>query len=108
MDLMTRLRPLTEKLTARQQAILAYIRVHQPVSNAQVAKQFGISGNTAGVHLMALSHAGVAWAASSGRFARWKTDKPFAEPKNPPRVAPVSIEQVSSIWHYAARCARAT
>ena len=104
---MTRLRPLTEKLTARQQAILAYIRTHQPVSNAQVAKQFGISGNTAGVHLMALSHAGVAWATSSGRFARWKTDKPFAEPKTPPRVAPVSIEQVSSIWHYAARCARA-
>jgi hypothetical protein len=49
----------------------------------------------------------VAWATSSGRFARWKTDKPFAEPKTPPRVAPVSIEQVSSIWHYAARCARA-
>ncbi len=107
MDLMTRLRPLTDKLTARQQAILAYIRVHHPVSNAQVAKQFGISGNTAGVHLMALRHAGVAWATSSGRFARWKTDKPFTEPKTPPRVAPVSIEQVSSIWHYAARCARA-
>jgi hypothetical protein len=98
---------MTDKLTARQQAILAYIRTYQPVSNAQVAKQFGISGNTAGVHLMALSHAGVAWATNSGRFARWKTDKPFAEPKTPPRVAPVSIEQVASIWHYAERCARA-
>ncbi len=106
MDLMTRLRQLTEKLTARQQAILEFIRVHQPVSNAQVAKHFGISGSTAGVHLMALSYAGVAWATSSGRWARWKTDKPFAEPKTPPRVAPVSIEQVSSIWHYAERCAR--
>ncbi len=103
---MTRLRQLTEKLTARQQAILEFIRVHQPVSNAQVAEHFGISGSTAGVHLMALSHAGVAWATSSGRWARWKTDKPFAEPKTPPRVAPVSIEQVSSIWHYAERCAR--
>jgi DNA-binding CsgD family transcriptional regulator len=106
-DLMTRLRQLTEKLTARQQAILEFIRVHQPVSNAQVAKHFGISGSTAGVHLMALSYAGVAWATSSGRWARWKTDKPFAEPKTPPRVAPVSIEQVASIWHYAERCARA-
>ncbi len=106
MDLTTRSRQLTEKLTARQEAILEFIRVHQPVSAAQVAERFECAPNTAGVHLMALRHAGVAWPNNRGRTARWHAGKPFTEPKTPPAVAPPSIEQVASIWHYAQRCAR--
>ena len=97
---------MTEKLTARQEAILEFIRTHQPVSAAQVAERFECAPNTASVHLMALRQAGVAWATGIGRYARWHAAKPFAEPKTPPPVPPPSIEQVSSIWHYAQRCAR--
>jgi len=98
---------MTDKLTARQQAILAYIRTYQPVSSAQIAKHFGCSHSTAGVHLNVLRQAGRAWSSAYGPQSRWNADLPFAEPKNLPGVAPVSIEQVSSIWHYAERCARA-
>lgn len=106
MDQMTRSHPSAEKLTARQEAILEFIRVHQPVSAAQVAERFECAPSTAGVHLMALRHAGVAWPTKRGHTARWHAGKPFTEPKTPPPVAPPAIEQVSSIWHYALRCAR--
>lgn len=98
---------MTEKLTARQQAILAYIRVHQPCTNAELAKQFDCAKSTITVHLMYIRRAGKVWCTDSKSKPRWRADPPFAEPKTPPRVAPPSIEQVSSIWHYAARCARA-
>lgn len=103
--MMRRSHQLTAKLTARQKAILEFVRRHQPVSAAQVAKEFDCAPATASVHLLALRHAGVAWPTKRGQTARWGTDKPFSDPKNPPAVAPPSIEQVSSIWHYARRCA---
>jgi DeoR/GlpR family transcriptional regulator of sugar metabolism len=98
---------MTEKLTARQQAILAYIRAHQPVSNAQLAERFECAPATMTVHLMFIARAGLARSVGRAARARWLSDKPFTKPKAPPPVAPPSIEQVSSIWHYAARCARA-
>ena len=101
---------MSDKLTARQQAILEYIRTHQPCSNAQLAAQFQCAPSTVTVHLMYIRRAGKAWCTDSRSKPRWRADPPFAEPKPPkaPRVAPPSIEQVSSIWHYAQRCARHT
>lgn len=103
---MTTQRESPEKLTARQQAILEFIRVHQPVTNRQISLQFGCAPSTTTVHLMFISRSGQIWRTGDKSGARWHADKPFTEPKSPPPVAPPSIEQVSSIWHYALRCAR--
>lgn len=97
---------MTDKLTARQQAILEFIRVNQPVTNKQISLQFGCAPSTTTVHLMFISRAGKCWRTGDKSRARWHADKPFSDPKAPPPVLPPSIEQVSSIWHYAARCLR--
>lgn len=106
MDLTTRSRQLTDKLTARQQAILEFIRVNQPVTNKQISLQFGCAPSTTTVHLMFISRSNQIWRTGDKAKARWHADKPFSSPKTPPPVAPPAIEQVSSIWHYAQRCAR--
>ena len=105
-DPMTNPRQSPAKLTARQQAILEFIRVNQPVTNKQIAQHFECSPSTAGVHLMHIAHAGLARSVGHAARACWLADRPFTEPKTPPPIAPPAIEQVSSIWHYAQRCAR--
>lgn len=97
---------MTDKLTARQQAILEFIRRNQPVTNKQISLQFGCAPSTTTVHLMFIHRTGLIWRKGDKSGARWHADKPFTEAKSPPPVAPPSIEQVASIWHYAQRCAR--
>lgn len=95
------------KITARQQAVLEWLRLHQPCTGRQVAERFQIAPATATVHLMALAAAKVAWTTGGGSYARWHAGKPVAKPKFiPANVASPVIEQVSSVWHYARRCAR--
>lgn len=103
---MTTPRRSPEKLTARQQAILEFIRRNQPCTNKQIALQFGCAPSTVTVHLMFINRSGQIWRSGNKSGARWHADKPFTQPTTPPRVAPPSIEQVASIWHYAQRCAR--
>jgi DNA-binding CsgD family transcriptional regulator len=107
-DLTTRSRQLTDKLTARQQAILEWLRTNQPATLPKIAHQFNCSVNTAKIHMDHLRKAGQAWPGGRGVGSKgWSTNQPFEAPKTPPPVAPPSIEQVLSIWHYARRCARA-
>ena len=94
------------KITNRQQAVLEWLRLHQPCSNAQIAERFQIAPATVTVHLMFLSQAGLAWSTGRGGHARWHADKPEPKRKFQPDVLAPVIEQVSSVWHYARRCAR--
>ena len=99
--------PNPGSLTKREKALLAHIRKTQPVSVADLVLAFKMNPKTMSVHLQNLRGKGVISNDGAGRYARWSAVPP--PPKAPPEPKPagVAIEQVSSVWHWAARHARA-
>lgn len=91
--------PNPGSLTKHQQAVLEHIRQHQPIGLGAMATAFKSNPRTLGNHLRALRLAGLIQHEGPGRFTRWSVVRQeSASPLKP-------IEQVSSVWHYARRCA---
>ncbi len=88
------------KLTPRQQELLEFLHSHGPATRAQVAAALGCLDNTAGVHLHALYQAEAAWPQRRGSGALWGLTKPPSKDNR-------RLEQVSSVWEFAARHAQA-
>lgn len=93
--------PNPGSLTKHQQAVLEHIRKHQPIAMGALSKAFGCCTQTMSNHTRALRLAGLIQHEGLGRWTRWSVVK--SQPQH--TMAP--IEQVSSVWHYARRCAQA-
>ncbi len=90
------------ELTKREKALVAWIKSQGSVTVSQVAENFKVALSTAGVHLHNLRNKDALVCTGLGRYARWSVVE-----QAHPVSQPANIEQVSSIWHYAARHARA-
>lgn len=99
--------PNPGSLTKREKALVHHIRTNQPVTLAQLVLAFKMNPKTMSVHLQNLRGKGVISNDNAGRYARWSAVPPPPKAPPPPRPEPVAIEQVSSVWHWAARHARA-
>lgn len=84
------------RLTNRQQELLEFLQRHGPATRSQVAAALGCLDNTAGVHLHALYRADRAWPQRRGAGALWGLTKPPSKDNR-------RLEQVSSVWEFAAR-----
>lgn len=89
-------------LTKREKALVAWIRDQKSVNVSQVAAHLEVSNNTAAVHLQNVKAKGRVKNTGLGRYSSWSVVE-----EAHPVSQPANIEQVSSIWHYAARHARA-
>jgi hypothetical protein len=101
--------PLPPELTPRVAETLRLIRELRNPNRAELASKLKCSPNTAAQYTAELRTAGLIYPSSSGRFARWRCTADGAEPPPPPAPKPhppALLEQVSSVWHYAQRCAR--
>lgn len=92
-------------LTKFESQLLAYIAAHQPVSRQHLIDAWKMNTNTMSVHLTNLRVKGAVSNDGAGRYAKWTATAPQPKAAKPEPV--VNIEQVSSIWHWAARHARA-
>lgn len=88
----------TVNLTKRQTQIIEIIERRQPISVRDIAAELGITIDGTQSHLFTLRRVGRIEATSYGRYNRWKIA--------PYRHYFAPLEQVPSVWHYAARCAR--
>ena len=88
-------------LTHTQHTMLTWLERHGPAPLSHIARAFGITTDTAGVHMNIISRAGQAHATGRGCKSRWR-----AGPRQELRAAEGdSIVQCPSVWVYAARVA---
>lgn len=103
-------------LTPRAAETLRLVRELRNPNRTELASRLGCSPNTAAQYTAELRAAGLIHPTSAGRFARWRCSMETTPPLPKPRStrtqasAPAEpsrlLEQVSSVWHYAQRCAR--
>lgn len=100
--------PTADELSKRRRAIYTYILKHQPVQKSQLVQHFKANGSTMSAHLHTLKTMGLIFASGiGGRDVTWSAVPPPPKEPPPPKAETVAIEQVSSIWHWAERHARA-
>lgn len=92
------------KLTPRAAETLRLVRELRHPTRAELASRLGCAPATAAQYTAELRVAGLIHPIGVGRHARWCCG-PEPKPTASAPVSPPSIEQVSSIWHYARRCA---
>lgn len=85
-------------ITDRQKEVLRVVTTRGPVSRSEVARKLGCTVPTAAQHLMALRRKNLIEATGIGQHSRWVPAHRLGE-------QPREIEQASSIWEYARRCA---
>ena len=85
-------------ITDRQKEVLRVVTTRGPVSRSEVARKLGCSVPTAAQHLMALRRKSLIESTGIGQHSRWVPARRLGE-------QPREIEQASSIWEYARRCA---
>lgn len=96
-------------MTHTQHTILTWLERHGPASSAVIAEAHGMAQRTAGVHLNALKHLGMAHATGFGQNARWRVgERPPALQAVARTDDPNPIWQCPSVWVYAARVAAYT
>lgn len=99
------------RFTPRVAETLRLVREMRNPNRTELASRLGCSPNTAAQYTAELRLAGLIYPTSAGRFARWRCTADGAEPlppspSTPKPHPPALLEQVSSVWHYAQRCAR--
>lgn len=106
-------------LLPKEAKILAYIQAHQPVAISHLVLAFKANPQTMSVHMNNLRLKGYVTNDGRGRWAKWsvvveaprgttsRRETPQGAAGVAASVTPVSIEQVSSVWHWAQRHARA-
>ena len=90
-------------LTHTQHTMLTWLERHGPAPLSHIARAFGITTDTAGVHMNIISRAGQAHATGRGCKSRWQ-----AGPRQELRAVDGDpIVQCPSVWVYAVRVAAA-
>jgi hypothetical protein len=90
-------------LVPRVEQTLRLIRELRNPNRTELASKLGCSPSTAAVYTAELRARGLIVPSSAGRFARWRlVEEPGKAQAGP---APRLLEQASSVWHYAQRCA---
>jgi DNA-binding transcriptional MocR family regulator len=90
-------------LVPRVAETLRLIRELRNPNRAELASKLGCSPSTAAAYTAELRARGLIVPSSAGRFARWRLVEEPVKAKAGP--APRLLEQTSSVWHYAQRCA---
>ena len=85
-------------ITDRQKEALRVVTTRGPVSRSEVARKLKCTVPTAAQHLWALRRKGLIESTGIGQHGRWVPARRLGE-------QPREIEQASSIWEYARRCA---
>ena len=85
-------------ITDRQKEALRVVTTRGSVSRGEIARKLNCSVPTAAQHLMALRRKGLIESTGVGQHSKWVPAIRLGE-------QPREIEQASSIWEYARRCA---
>ncbi len=85
-------------ITDRQKEVLRVVATRHPVSRGEIARKLNCSVPTAAQHLMVLRRKGLIESTGVGQHSKWVPARRLGD-------QPREIEQASSIWEYARRCA---